>query len=64
MIKIFGIGNSFTEDAHTWLKQISKADGIDVKLVTPFNLEKPEYITLMPPENLGDGFFIAVMERS
>lgn len=36
MIKIFGIGNSFTEDAHTWLKQISKADGIDVKLVTPF----------------------------
>ena len=36
----------------------------DFKLVTPFNLEKPEYITLMPPENLGDGFFIAVMERS
>lgn len=36
MIKIFGIGNSFTEDAHTFLKEICAADGIDVMLVTPF----------------------------
>ena len=36
MIKIFGIGNSFTEDAHTWLKQICADAGIEVKLVCPF----------------------------
>ncbi len=36
MIKIFGVGNSFTEDAHTWLKQICEAGGIEVKLVCPF----------------------------
>lgn len=36
MIKIFGIGNSFTEDAHTFLKEICAADGIEVMLVTPF----------------------------
>ena len=36
MIKIFGVGNSFTEDAHTWLKQICEANGIEVKLVCPF----------------------------
>lgn len=36
MIKIFGVGNSFTEDAHTWLKQICEAAGIEVKLVCPF----------------------------
>lgn len=36
MIKIFGVGNSFTVDAHAWLKQICDAAGIEVKLVTPF----------------------------
>ena len=36
MIKIFGVGNSFTEDAHTWLKQICEDAGIEVKLVCPF----------------------------
>lgn len=36
MIKIFGVGNSFTEDAHTFLKEICAADGIEVTLVTPF----------------------------
>lgn len=36
MIKIFGIGNSFTEDAFTWLNDICKAEGIEVKTVLPF----------------------------
>lgn len=36
MIKIFGVGNSFTVDAHTWLKDVCEAAGIEVKLVTPF----------------------------
>lgn len=36
MIKIFGVGNSFTVDAHTWLKGICEAAGIEVKLVTAF----------------------------
>ena len=36
MIKIFGVGNSFTVDAHTWLKQICADAGIEVKLVVPF----------------------------
>lgn len=36
MVKIFGVGNSFTEDAHTWLKDICEADGIEIKTVCPF----------------------------
>ena len=39
------------------------ANNKDFKVVAPFNFEKADYLTLMPPENLGDGFFIAVMER-
>ena len=36
MIKIFGVGNSFTEDAFTWLNEIAAADGIELMTVTPF----------------------------
>ena len=36
MIKIFGVGNSFTEDAFTWLSQIAAADGIEIMTVCPF----------------------------
>lgn len=36
MIKILGIGNSFTEDAFVWLGDICAADGIEVKTVCPF----------------------------
>lgn len=36
MVKIFGVGNSFTEDAFTWLSQIAAADGIDIMTVSPF----------------------------
>ena len=36
MIKIFGVGNSFTEDAFTWLSEIAAADGIEIMTVVPF----------------------------
>lgn len=36
MIKIFGVGNSFTEDAFTWLNGICEAEGIEIKTVCPF----------------------------
>ena len=36
MIKIFGVGNSFTEDAFTWLSDIAAADGIEIKTISPF----------------------------
>lgn len=36
MIKIFGVGNSYTEDAFTWLGDICAADGIEIKTVCPF----------------------------
>ena len=36
MIKIFGVGNSFTEDAFTWLSEIAAADGIEIMTVCPF----------------------------
>lgn len=36
VIKIFGAGNSFTEDAFTWLSQIAAADGIEIMTVLPF----------------------------
>lgn len=66
MIKIFGVGNSFTEDAHTWLKQICEAGGIEVKLVTPFigghtfkrHMDKiegnlPDYDLIVDGKNIG-----------
>lgn len=36
MIKIFGVGNSFTEDAFTWLNDICNAGGTEIKTVLPF----------------------------
>ena len=33
------------------------------KLVSVYNRTDEKSLTLMPPEDLGDGFFIAVMER-
>ncbi|MBQ7725947.1 MAG: DUF4886 domain-containing protein [Clostridia bacterium] len=36
MIKIFGVGNSFTEDAHAFLSELCATDGIEIKTVCPF----------------------------
>lgn len=36
MFKIFGVGNSFTEDAFTFLTEICAVDGIEVLTVVPF----------------------------
>ena len=35
----------------------------EFKLVSPFNDETAKTFTFMPPDDLGDGFFVAVMER-
>ncbi len=35
----------------------------DFKLVSVYNKTNNKTLTLMPPEDLGDGFFVAVMER-
>ena len=35
----------------------------DFKLVSVYNQNNGSTCTLMPPEDLGDGFFVAVMER-
>lgn len=36
MVKILSIGNSFSEDAHTFLAQLCQEDGIEIKAVCPF----------------------------
>lgn len=36
----------------------------DFKLVSAYNRTDNKTLTLMPPEDLGDGFFVAVMERA
>ena len=35
----------------------------EFKLITAYNQNSDNTVTLIPPEDLGDGFFVAVMER-
>lgn len=36
MINIFGIGNSYTEDAHYFLKDLCKSMGVEITCIVPF----------------------------
>ena len=55
--------NNYIDDSLEHQKELCRQNNKEFKLVSAYNKADAATVTLMPPSDLGDGFFVSVMER-